>query len=103
MAKNLKIVFLGGVGEIGKNMTALEFGNEIIVVDAGLGFPTEDMPGIDLVVQDITYLIKPILRSPTNFAGAFLNTNSHVGEPLMPILFSTRRTITALSFLSYTK
>ncbi|MCL2570448.1 MAG: ribonuclease J [Firmicutes bacterium] len=58
MAKNLKVIFLGGVGEIGKNMTALEFGDDIVVVDAGLGFPTEDMPGIDLVVQDISYLIK---------------------------------------------
>ncbi|MDR0975720.1 MAG: ribonuclease J [Christensenellaceae bacterium] len=52
----VKIVFLGGVGEIGKNMTALECGNDIIVIDAGLGFPDAEMPGIDLVVQDITYL-----------------------------------------------
>jgi ribonuclease J len=56
MAKNLKVIFLGGVGEIGKNMTVLEYDNEILVVDAGLGFPGDDMPGIDLVVQDITYL-----------------------------------------------
>ena len=56
--KNVKIIFLGGVGEIGKNMTAIECDNQIIVVDAGLGFPTDDMPGIDLVVQDISYLIQ---------------------------------------------
>ena len=55
--KAVKLIFLGGVGEIGKNMTAIEYGNDIIVVDAGLTFPNgEDMPGIDSVVPDITYL-----------------------------------------------
>lgn len=54
--KPVKIIFLGGVSEIGKNMTAIEYGNDIIVIDAGISFPGEDMPGIDAVVPDITYL-----------------------------------------------
>lgn len=56
--ENLKVMFLGGVGEIGKNMTVLEYGNDIIVIDSGLAFPGDDMPGIDLVVPDISYLIE---------------------------------------------
>ncbi|MFI3229763.1 MAG: ribonuclease J [Bacillota bacterium] len=57
MAKKLKITFLGGVGEIGKNMTALEYDKDIIVIDAGLTFPnSEEMPGVDYVVPDFTYL-----------------------------------------------
>ena len=53
----VKITFLGGVGEIGKNMTAFETENEMIVVDAGMTFPGEDLPGVDAVVPDISYLI----------------------------------------------
>ena len=55
--KAVKITFLGGVGEIGKNMTAIEYDNEIIVVDGGIAFPTGEFPGIDLVLPDISYLI----------------------------------------------
>ncbi len=55
--RTVKVLFLGGVGEIGKNMTAIEYGNDIVIVDAGLTFPNgEDMPGVDSVVPDITYL-----------------------------------------------
>ncbi len=55
---NLKVMFLGGIGEIGKNMTVLEYGKDIIVIDCGVMFPSTDMLGIDLVVPDITYLVQ---------------------------------------------
>lgn len=54
----LKIIPLGGVNEIGKNMTVFEYGNDIIVVDCGVSFPEDDMLGVDLVIPDISYLVK---------------------------------------------
>ncbi len=54
----LKIIPLGGLGEIGKNMTVIEYGGNIIVIDCGMSFPEDEMLGIDIVIPDITYLIK---------------------------------------------
>lgn len=54
----IKISFLGGLNEVGKNMTVVEYGDDIIIIDSGLSFPDEDMPGIDLVIPDFTYVEK---------------------------------------------
>ena len=75
MAKSnapLRIIPLGGVGEIGKNMLAIEVGEDIVVVDAGLMFPDEGMLGIDLVIPDMTYL-----RQRKNKIRGFLITHAH--------------------------
>ena len=56
--QKLLIMPLGGIAEIGKNMTAFEYGDDIIVVDSGMGFPDDDMLGVDLVIPDISYLVK---------------------------------------------
>ena len=58
MAEKLKIIPLGGLNEIGKNMTVYEAGGEIIVVDCGMAFPGDDLYGIDSIIPDVTYLIK---------------------------------------------
>jgi len=54
----LRIISLGGLGEVGKNMTVIEYGDDIVVVDCGMGFPDKDMLGVDLVMPDISYLVK---------------------------------------------
>ena len=58
MAEKLKIIPLGGLDEIGKNITVLEYGKDMIVVDCGVGFPEEDMYGVDLVIPDFSYLVE---------------------------------------------
>lgn len=58
MAEKLKIIPLGGLNEIGKNLTVYEFGGDMLVVDCGLGFPDDDMYGVDIVIPDFTYLVK---------------------------------------------
>ena len=57
MAEKLKIIPLGGLDEIGKNITVLEYGRDMIVIDCGVGFPDEDMYGVDLVIPDFSYLV----------------------------------------------
>ena len=56
MISKLKIIPLGGLGEVGRNMTVFEFGSDIIIVDCGMGFPDEDMYGVDIVLPDFAYL-----------------------------------------------
>ncbi len=58
MAEKLKVIPLGGLDEIGKNITVLEYGKDMIVIDCGVGFPEEDMYGVDLVIPDFTYLVE---------------------------------------------
>jgi len=58
--KKLNIIPLGGLGEIGKNMMAIEYGDDIIVVDAGMMFPEDDMLGVDFVIPDFKYLEKRV-------------------------------------------
>ena len=55
--KKLRVMCLGGLQEIGKNMTVLEYGDDILVIDCGMGFPDDEMPGVDLVIPDVSYLV----------------------------------------------
>lgn len=62
MAEKLKIIPLGGLNEVGKNMTVYEYGGDILIADCGLGFPDDDMYGVDLVIPDFTYVVKNITK-----------------------------------------
>ena len=72
MADKLKLIPLGGLNEIGKNMTVIEYRNDIILIDCGMGFPDDDMYGIDVVIPDYSYL----LQNRTKIRGIFL-THGH--------------------------
>ena len=72
MTPQLRIIPLGGLGEIGKNMMAVEFGDDIVVIDCGVQFPDEDMLGVDLIIPDITYLVERVER-----VRAILITHGH--------------------------
>ena len=78
MAEKLKIISLGGLNEIGKNMTVYEYGGDIIVIDVGMGFPDDDMYGIDVVIPDFSYLIK----NKDRIRGIFLTHGheDHIGS-----------------------
>ena len=56
--ESVKIAFLGGINEIGKNMTLYEYKNDMFIVDCGLAFPDSDLPGVDLVIPDFSYIEK---------------------------------------------
>jgi len=87
--KKLKVIGLGGLEEVGRNMTVIEYDNEIIIVDMGLMFPEEDMPGIDYIIPDITYLkgrakdIKGIVITHGHYdhIGAISHLTPELGDP----------------------
>ena len=101
MSDKLRVLPLGGVGEIGKNMTVVEYGGRIVVVDCGLRFPTAEMMGIDLVLPDFTYL-----REHVDAIEAIVITHGHedhlgslpwvirdLGQDKIPVVYGGQLTI----------
>ena len=99
MAKTLRVLPLGGLGEIGKNMTVVEYDGRIVVVDTGLMFPTAEMLGIDLVLPDFSYLrdraddIEAIVltHGHEDHVGALPYVLREIGEP--PVIYGGMLTI----------
>ena len=93
----IRVIPLGGLSEVGKNITVIEYGEDMIVVDCGMGFPDEDMPGIDLVIPDITYLE----NNKHRLRGMFLTHGheDHIGaipyalRSINPPIYGTRLTL----------
>jgi ribonuclease J len=93
----IRVIPLGGLSEVGKNITVIEYGEDMIVVDCGMGFPDEDMPGIDLVIPDITYLE----NNKDRLRGMFLTHGheDHIGaipyalRSINPPIYGTRLTL----------
>ena len=101
-AKKLKVAALGGLGEIGKNLTVIEYGDDMIVIDCGMGFPDDDMLGVDLVIPDLSYL----KANASKIRGVFLTHGheDHIGaipylldEIDVPI-YGTRLTIGIIKY-----
>lgn len=96
MAQKLKIIPLGGLNEIGKNLTLYEYGRDIIMVDCGMGFPDDDMYGVDVVIPDITWLV----QNKSRLRGIFLTHGheDHIGalpyvmEKVNAPIYATRLT-----------
>lgn len=89
--QKLKIIVLGGLEEVGRNMTLLEYGKDIIIIDMGLQFPEEDMPGIDYIIPNITYLkgkeknIKGVIITHAHYdhIGAIPHIMPKIGNPII--------------------
>ena len=95
MAEKLKIIPLGGLDEIGKNVTVLEYGKDMIVIDCGVGFPDEEMYGVDLVIPDFTYLT----QNAKKLRGLFVTHGheDHIGS--IPYLILTLISFFSLAYL----
>jgi ribonuclease J len=103
MAQKLKIIPLGGLNEIGKNMTLYEYNGDIIIVDVGIAFPDDEMFGIDLVIPDFSYVIEHknkikgifLTHGHEDHIGAVPYLLRNIDAPYMPQ--SLRRALSSLS------